>query len=476
MDWYLAVLKKYAVFGGRARRKEFWMFHLFDIIFLTVAFFLDIALAGTDYWTANTALFSTLYIVAILIPTLVVLVRRLHDVGKSDWYYFVGLILIVGPIIALVGRDYWPAGMSLFSTLYILALLIPGLAVMVRRLHDVGKSGWYYFVGLIPIVGPIWLLVLMCTEGDRGPNAYGLDPKQYGYENQVSSNINAAYSQKPQQNASSARLENSQAQDFKFCPQCGTRNNISSDFCNSCGFKMPSTDVNPARDESPMLQDQQNFEPEAIPKQYGYENPVSSNINAAYPQKSQQTDSPELLENAPATDFKLCPQCGNRNKIRSAFCNHCGFKMPSTDIDPSPDESPILQDQQKYEPEAITDISAKPSIPVEDIDATQLLKAPVVPILIIRSNGQEETAVIDKSEFVIGRSPDATDYTFKDNNNIGRTHAKIISQEGFYYIVDLDSKNGTYVNGTQVESGVHTPIQFGDTIKLANQDFVFDKS
>ena len=60
---------------------------------------------------------------------------------------------------------------------YSLATLIPTLGVVVRRLHDVGKSGWFYFIGLIPVVGGIWLLVLMCTEGDHGENDYGPDPK-----------------------------------------------------------------------------------------------------------------------------------------------------------------------------------------------------------------------------------------------------------------------------------------------------------
>ena len=61
---------------------------------------------------------------------------------------------------------------------YALATAIPGLAVTVRRLHDVNKSGFFIFVGLIPLVGGIWLLVLYCTEGTYGPNRYGQDPKE----------------------------------------------------------------------------------------------------------------------------------------------------------------------------------------------------------------------------------------------------------------------------------------------------------
>lgn len=119
MKWYLEVMKKYAVFSGRARRKEYWMFVLFNIIFAIVAAILDNILG-----------------IAI------------ENVGY-------------GPIYLLYG----------------LAVLLPGLGVSIRRLHDVGKSGWFLFISLIPIVGGIWLLVLFCTDGNPGDNKYGPNPK-----------------------------------------------------------------------------------------------------------------------------------------------------------------------------------------------------------------------------------------------------------------------------------------------------------
>ena len=66
---------------------------------------------------------------------------------------------------------------GLFGGIYIIAVLIPGLAVSVRRLHDIGKSGWYYLIGLVPIVGSLILLVWFCTEGERNSNGWGEDPK-----------------------------------------------------------------------------------------------------------------------------------------------------------------------------------------------------------------------------------------------------------------------------------------------------------
>ena len=121
MKWYLKVVRdNYANFSGRARRQEYWMFLLFNIIFLFL-------------------------------------------------FAFVGALL--GGIF-----DAPEFGMALYF-LYALAVLIPGLAVAVRRLHDIGKSGAWYFICFVPFIGGIWLLILLCTEGERVENQYGVDPK-----------------------------------------------------------------------------------------------------------------------------------------------------------------------------------------------------------------------------------------------------------------------------------------------------------
>jgi uncharacterized membrane protein YhaH (DUF805 family) len=112
-------MKKYADFSGRARRKEYWMFVLFNIIFAIVALGLDMMLG-----TAS------------------------EDTGYGIFY-------------------------GLFS----LAILVPTWAVTVRRLHDVGKSGWWIFISLIPIIGGIWLFILTLTDSLPGDNEYGPNPK-----------------------------------------------------------------------------------------------------------------------------------------------------------------------------------------------------------------------------------------------------------------------------------------------------------
>ena len=120
MNWYLKVLKGYANFNGRARRKEYWMFTLFNIIFGGIAMILDsvfgIAIEGVGY----------------------------------------------GPLYGV----------------YVLVLFIPGLAVAVRRLHDIGKSGWMILIALIPVIGAIWILVLMVTDSNPRENLYGVNPKE----------------------------------------------------------------------------------------------------------------------------------------------------------------------------------------------------------------------------------------------------------------------------------------------------------
>jgi uncharacterized membrane protein YhaH (DUF805 family) len=120
MQWYLKVLRQYADFNGRARRTEFWMFTLFTIIISIVLGLLDSLL---------------------------------------------GLTFVDGTMSGWLGM------------LYSLAVLLPSLGVTARRLHDTGRSGWWMLLGLIPIVGGIVLIVFCATPGNVGANAYGPDPK-----------------------------------------------------------------------------------------------------------------------------------------------------------------------------------------------------------------------------------------------------------------------------------------------------------
>jgi len=119
MNWYLKVLKQYADFNRRARRKEYWMFLLFNFIFGIVVVSLD------------------------------------NILGIATEFGY-------GPLYGL----------------YALIVFIPGFAVSVRRLHDVGKSGWMILITLIPFIGAIWILVLLCTDSNSGENQYGQNPKE----------------------------------------------------------------------------------------------------------------------------------------------------------------------------------------------------------------------------------------------------------------------------------------------------------
>jgi uncharacterized membrane protein YhaH (DUF805 family) len=116
MNWYFKVLIKYAVFSGRARRKEYWMFALFNFIFSFI-------------------------------------------------------LSLIGILIG-IGRDW-----DMLSTLYGIIIFLPALGVAVRRLHDTNHTGWWILIALIPLVGAIILLVFMVTDSQSGGNKYGPNPK-----------------------------------------------------------------------------------------------------------------------------------------------------------------------------------------------------------------------------------------------------------------------------------------------------------
>ena len=113
MNWYLGCWKKYAEFSGRARRQEYWMFFLFNIL----------------------------------------------------------AFVAIGIVDAVLGTSGALCG------LYNLAALIPGLAVFVRRLHDTDHSGWWWLISFIPLIGVIILLVFICSDSKPGENRFGPNPK-----------------------------------------------------------------------------------------------------------------------------------------------------------------------------------------------------------------------------------------------------------------------------------------------------------
>ncbi|MAW65705.1 MAG: hypothetical protein CMD18_05860 [Flavobacteriales bacterium] len=114
MNWYLEVLRKYATFSGRARRKEYWMFVLINLVITLVL------------------------------------------ASSSSILGVIGLILY---------------------GVYVIGTLVPNIAVTVRRLQDQDKEWPWIFVSLIPFIGGIWMLVLLAKEGSQGENRFGLDPK-----------------------------------------------------------------------------------------------------------------------------------------------------------------------------------------------------------------------------------------------------------------------------------------------------------
>ena len=115
--------ENYLNFTGRASRKEYWMWFLFFSILVIISSFLD-RLLGLDFIESSTASEGVVWLIVCIVH------------------------------------------------------LIPGIAVTVRRLHDVGKSKWYLLISLVPTVGLIWIFYILCSNGDSGANKYGVNPKE----------------------------------------------------------------------------------------------------------------------------------------------------------------------------------------------------------------------------------------------------------------------------------------------------------
>lgn len=122
MKWFNIAMKKYLDFTGRARRQEYWMFTLYNILY-----------------------------------SMILTAISLFLVYSSDSSEHIAFFVI--------------------PVLYSLAVFIPSISIAVRRLHDINKSGAWYFISFVPVIGIIWLFILLITDGDHGENQYGPDPK-----------------------------------------------------------------------------------------------------------------------------------------------------------------------------------------------------------------------------------------------------------------------------------------------------------
>lgn len=99
---------------------------------------------------------------------------------RAEYWWFV-LAVLIGEIVAmifdaLIGTGEMAGPYGFVVAIFVLAVIIPHIAVGIRRLHDTDHSGWWLLIALIPIIGPIVLLVFLCTQGDQGPNRFGDDP------------------------------------------------------------------------------------------------------------------------------------------------------------------------------------------------------------------------------------------------------------------------------------------------------------
>lgn len=146
MYWYLKVLQEYTNFQGRARRTEYWMFILINLLFSLGFLSLDILILDHNpLEPTDIAILQTIYSLAVLLPTIAVSVRRLHDTNRSGWW------VLIAFLPGLLGG------------------FISGLNIVSSSIQTI--------LSLVTFVGIIVLIVFFATEGHRGPNQYGPDPK-----------------------------------------------------------------------------------------------------------------------------------------------------------------------------------------------------------------------------------------------------------------------------------------------------------
>lgn len=96
---------------------------------------------------------------------------------RAEFWYFVLYNGLIYMAFSIIDNLVFGGSFPILGTIYSLAVLVPGLAIAVRRLHDTNRSGWFLLIALIPLIGAIWLIVLYTTPGTIGENQYGPDPK-----------------------------------------------------------------------------------------------------------------------------------------------------------------------------------------------------------------------------------------------------------------------------------------------------------
>ena len=201
VQFYIQALKNYAYFDGRSRRLEFWAFTLFNMVVASIFLVFD-HIAGT--YNPDTP-------------------------------------------------------MGLFNTVYGVLVFIPSLAVSVRRLHDVGYSGWMVLLALIPIIGWIWFIITAATEGQNYSNDYGPNPKDHSQKdtqlNQPEEKFDSLNSKRSVNHEENPEFQCKQCKqrvvredkfcwncgnDFRtrICPNCKSEVTRKANFCSKCGDKL----------------------------------------------------------------------------------------------------------------------------------------------------------------------------------------------------------------------------------------------
>ncbi|SJZ83529.1 Uncharacterized membrane protein YhaH, DUF805 family [Selenihalanaerobacter shriftii] len=204
-------------------------------------------------------------------------------VKRKKYWMFTLISFVISIILRLIS--------PVLLGIYGLVVLLPGLAVTIRRLHDTNRSGWWVLINIIPLIGPIIFLVFMVQDSTSGENKYDSKPKIQSQNNQVNTNN---FKQNNLNSKEKLALENSKVE----CNECGEMVNTEVDFCSNCGNELTSERKQTCYNCDSVIEEYARFCPEC-----GVELVMS------------------------------CPECETELDPKTKFCSNCGFNFESDNND-----------------------------------------------------------------------------------------------------------------------------------------------
>ncbi|MCL2016887.1 MAG: DUF805 domain-containing protein [Defluviitaleaceae bacterium] len=371
---YASAFRNYVNFSGRATRAEYWYFYLANILINTVLSILGLVFIATAL-SSVLSLLQGVYGLVIIIPGLSLAVRRFHDIGRSGGFYF--LISIVTGLLSGIGLTLMIFGGA--------AAIFGGLGAafgggMGAAGAGAGMMLFGVIMSLVSLAMFIYIIVLLATQGQAGPNIYGPDPRAY----------------------------NPYATGYPQAPQAPQAYN-------------PHDAYNP---QAPSYPPAPQFAPPPQPPAASYPPPPPVQPAASYPPPPVQPAAPP----APR---------------------------------PAPQAPPVY--------DTYSDVFTEQDLAA---DTVFLSPASTASFALLENGRPTKTIPFTQYPFVIGRQTGTTHHCFSDEDDkfIGKEHITVTNTFDKHYVTDLNSKNGTFINGAKIQPNIPTLINVGDIVKIGKRE------